>query len=142
MLNDEKVEMLLEKKFYIIDILPQIASKNFFEVEQYYLNSEKLKEFNCKIENILLKLLCYYNYSVYYKDKWKNNITINELLQNIRNVIENKKDFLNILINENNTLIQLNNSDLYMTIYNPDKKLLEIITDLAKSEGLFIRENH
>ncbi len=140
--KDKKVEMLLEKKFYIIDILPQKANKNYFEVEQYYLNSEKIKDFNCKIENILLKLLCYYSFNVCYKGKWESNITVNELFQNIRNVIQNKKDFINILLNEDNTLIQLNNNELYMTIYNSDKRLLEIMTDLVKSEGLFIRENN
>lgn len=138
---DDKMEMLLKKASYIIDLIPKISNnKNYFDFENFYLNnSEKLNNFSDKIENILLKLYCYYNFEVYYDAKWEHNIEIKQLIKMIKNVIQGKNEFLNILIDD--TLIQLNSNDLYMTIYNPNDKMLNIMSILVESEGLFLRES-
>lgn len=141
MYEDEKVEMLLKKESYIIDLIPKISNnKNYFDFENFYLNNnEKLNNFSDKIENILLKLYCYCNFEVYYDGKWEHNIEVKQLIKMIKNVIQGKNEFLNILIND--TLIQLNSNDLYMTIHNPNDKMLNIMSILVESEGLFLRKS-
>ena len=46
-------------------------------------------------------------------------------------------DFLNIFLPECDALLVLNRNDLYITVYNPDSYLKNLLSQLAYSEGLF-----
>ena len=54
--------------------------------------------------------------------------------------MEDEKDYINILIESENTMIAVSGDDLYMSIYNPNDKLMDLIEKLAGAEGLFVWE--
>ena len=66
--KEKMVEELLEKPYRVVDFLPEQVPEGsagqFFAVEKYYMNPERMKEFRRKFADILLKLNCYYNFSV------------------------------------------------------------------------------
>jgi hypothetical protein len=45
---------------------------------------------------------------------------------------------MNILIESENAMLTVNVDDLYMVIYNPNDKLMDLIEKLALAEGLFV----
>ena len=62
------IDELLQKPYWIIDILPKRVPENspgqFFEVEKYYLEKERLREIKHRHINVVLKLNCYRNVSI------------------------------------------------------------------------------
>ena len=59
------IDELLEKPYWIVDILPKQVAKNsagqYFAIEQYYLSEPKNSELRTKYANLVLKLNCYYD---------------------------------------------------------------------------------
>lgn len=51
------------------------------------------------------------------------------------------KGYMNFLFPNDNVLITLNGGDLYMTVYNPNERFLQLLQRIATSEGLFLRNN-
>ena len=49
------------------------------------------------------------------------------------------RKYLNILAGEH-CLISADHTDIYMTLYNPDARMLELAEKLASAEGLFVRK--
>ena len=45
---------------------------------------------------------------------------------------------LSILIGSDEALVTFSGDDHYMTIYNPDEELLELVRQCAQAEGLFV----
>lgn len=45
---------------------------------------------------------------------------------------------MNILIESENAMIIVNGDDIYMSLYNPNDKLMDLIEKLAVAEGLFV----
>ena len=76
--------------------------------------------------NLILKLNCYYDICI--EDK------INPEIEDIVNTINNKYVFIMI----NDSMILSEADDTHMTLFNPDNKLLELVKDIANSEGLFV----
>ena len=125
---NEKIEELLNKEYWIIDILPKQVKKDsdgqYFSVIEYYLKN--IKEIKRKHINLILKLNCYYDICI--EDK------INPEIEDIVNTINNKYVFIMI----NDSMILSEADDTHMTLFNPDNKLLELVKDIANSEGLFV----
>ena len=57
------IEELLEKPYWIIDILPQRVPGNskgqYFRIEQFYLDKKRIENIRQKQANVILKLNCY-----------------------------------------------------------------------------------
>lgn len=125
---NEKIEELLNKEYWIIDIFPKQVKKDsdgqYFSVIEYYLKN--IKEIKRKHINLILKLNCYYDICI--EDK------INPEIEDIVNTINNKYVFIMI----NDSMILSEADDTHMTLFNPDNKLLELVKDIANSEGLFV----
>ena len=47
-------------------------------------------------------------------------------------------DAVYMVMDSENAMIGFNGDDHYMTLYNPSKELLELVSLLANSEGLFV----
>ncbi len=47
-------------------------------------------------------------------------------------------DLLYVILESEDAMIGFNGDDHYMTLYNPNAKLLELICSLVVSEGLFV----
>ncbi len=48
-----------------------------------------------------------------------------------------QKDYLNILIDQERAMVILNGDNLYLSVYDPDLRLRQLLQDLAACEGLF-----
>ena len=137
--KEKLIEELLEKPCLVVDFLPEQVPKRdarkYFAVENYYLEPERYAGFREKFTDILLKLSCYYAFSVC-------EATVGKLFDNpapewLAGKIRDKKD-LCVLLPEEKVLITLNRDDLYMSVYNASGKVLEIIKKLAEANGMFV----
>ena len=48
-----------------------------------------------------------------------------------------ERDYINIILPACNAMVILNGDDLYISVYNPDRQLMELISQLAGAEGFF-----
>ena len=145
----DTIENLLTRPYCIIDILPCQVPANkggqYFKVEHYFSKPAN-KSFLCrKFVHLLLKLNCYYDYLVCLNN---NEECLNnpdpELLENRITSCMSTQDteiqMLYVLIPETNSMIVINQDDIYMTLYNPTPHLFQFIRQLAEAEGLFVWE--
>ena len=138
----EKIDKLLKKQYYVIDVLPKQVPNNskgqFFEVEEYLLNNHRQLCLHYRFASVILKLMCYYpvilfivNHNKIVKDPSPKMIG-----DSIYHMMENHGETLNILFSKN-VLFVLEESCLTITVYNPSKDMRAIIEKIAKGEGLF-----
>lgn len=138
----EKIDKLLKKQYYVIDVLPKqvsIYSKGkFFEVEEYLLDNYSRFCLHYKFINVILKLMCYYPVILLL-------INCNKIIKrpspkmiedSICNMMESHGGTLDILFSEN-VLFVLEESCLTITVYNPNKDMRIIIKKIVQGEGLF-----
>ena len=127
----DRIDSLLKKQYWIIDIFPKQVPDNargqYFTIEKYYMRGKNLADVQEKKTNIILKINCYYDIFV---DGMGDNPDPESLSKSIR------KRELNILTG--NSLIVTDPDDTYMTLYNPDQELLELMRTIAMAEGLFV----
>ena len=137
-----KIDELIEKTCYLIDIFPCTApetpDRRYFKVEEYFQkNRRDLDERFCRL---LLKLYCYYDFWVSAGDVLAENPEPELLAGWIWHCFEGdwrERDYINIILPDCNAMVILNGDDLYMSVYNPDERLMELISQLAGAEGLF-----
>ena len=126
------VEELLQCPYWIIDILPsQVPSDSpgqYFAVEKYFLQGDRIEEIKQRHINLILKLNCYRDISI------DDETVINPLPEHIAD--EMKKRYLYIMMGE--SMILSEPDDTHLTVFNPDLQLLELIRQIAPSEGLFV----
>ena len=105
----------MSSNYWIIDILPcQVKpefGENYSVLEKYCLKDGRLHE---RFRELLLKLACYFPVEVK----------------------ENNGGDIEAVIGE--AVITLDRDDAYMTLYNPDGELLEMVKLLAGAGGLFV----
>ena len=137
--KEKMIEDLLEKPCLVVDFLPEQVPKRdarkYFAVEKYYLEPERYAGFREKFTDILVKLSCYYDFSVCEaaEEKYSDNPAPEWLAGKIR-----KGKDLCILLPDEEVLITAKRDDLYMTVYNAGGKVLKMIEKLAGAEGLFV----
>ena len=125
-----KIEDLLQTPYWIIDILPRQVQPNslgqYFKVENYYLKNEHLQDIKQKHTNLILKLNCY------------KDITIDDNKNPLPEIIceEIKKRYLYIMIDE--AMLLSEPDDTHLTLFNPSEELLELVKEIAISEGLYV----
>lgn len=125
----DRIEELLNKPYWIVDILPKQVPKDspgqYFTIENYFLKGQ-LAEIKQKHINVILKLNCYLNLS----------------LEGVTNPAPNR---IAALMNEKYVYIMVGDSmilsepdDTHLTIFNPDESLLELVRPIALAEGMFV----
>ena len=126
------VEELLQGPYWIIDILPSQVPKEspgqYFVVEDYFLQGDRIEAIKQKHIDLILKLNCYRDISI------GDETAINPLPKHIAD--EMKKRYLYIMIDE--SMILSEPDDTHLTVFNPDSQLLELIRQIASGEGLFV----
>ena len=126
------VEDLLQSSYWIIDILPSQVPEDspgqFFSVEEYFLQGDRIEEIKQKHINLILKLNCYRDISI------SDETVVNPLPKHIAD--EMKKWYLYIMVGE--SMILSEPDDTHLTVFNPDSQLLELIRQIASGEGLFV----
>ena len=136
----EKIDALLEKPYWLIDLLPkQVPASShgqYFEIEQHFLS--QLDTLCQKFFAILVKLNCYFDIQANFNgEDWTLNPTP-ENLESLMNSAVTLHSPIYILIGSEDALVTFSGDDHYMTLYNPDTELLELVRLLASSEGLFV----
>ncbi len=132
------IDDYLEKPYWVIDILPkQVPADSrgqFFTIEQYFLNDEQTERRCRQFCNILMKLNCYEDIAVCgLSEEW----TINPHPADLEQWLLERKPLF-VFIEASDALLTINGDDIYMTVYNPDEALLQLLRPLAASEGLFL----
>ena len=134
-LKDKKsrIDELLEKPYWIIDILPSRVPKDspeqYFAVEAYFLK-EQLAAIKQKHINLVLKLNCYWDISVVLEDEERKNPPPAQLVEIM------KERYVYFLIG--GAMILSEPDDTHLTLFNPDEQLLSFAKALAIGEGLFV----
>lgn len=140
--NNDRIEALLEKTYWIIDILPKRVPEHgkgqYFKIEKFYLKQSQRIILCQKFANILIKMNCYDNIMVcYLEDFWSCNPSPENLVEWISESMSKRKPLF-VLFESTETLITISGDDTYMTLYNPDTDFLDLIRSLAASEGMFV----
>lgn len=136
------IEELMNKKPHLIDIfprkVPQKSDNRYFGVERYFQRNRA--DIDRRFTAVILKLLCYYDMTLETEDGLAEDPAAEELSALLEKCFRGGTGFVNILLNECEALIMLNSDDLYMTVYNAEGEAAELISQLARSEGLFYYE--
>ena len=126
------VEELLHYPYWIIDILPSQVPEDspgqYFSVEKYFLQGNRIEEIKQKHIHLILKLNCYRDISI------DDETAINPCPEHI--AAEMKKRFLYIMTGD--SMILSEPDDTHLTVFNPDSQLLDLIRQIASGEGLFV----
>ena len=128
----DRIEELLQKPYWIIDILPKRvpvdSEGQYFSIERYYLSEPMRSEISRKHINVVLKLNCYRDISL------GDDVTTNPDPDRTAELLGN--EYVCILTGD--SLIVRDPDNTYMTLYNPDEVLLDLIRTIAMAEGLFV----
>ena len=123
---------LLQMPYWIIDILPEQVPEDsagqYFAIEKYYLEKERMEVIKEKHINVILKLNCYRDVSI------DGETAVNPDPEHIADEMRNR--FLYIMLDD--AMILSEPDDVNMTIFNPDEKLLRLVKEIAAGEGLFV----
>ena len=140
MIRPDIIEPLLGKPYRLIDVLPKQVSAGssgqYFEAERYFLS--RLDEISRKFARILIRLNCYYDLQVSTDgETWILNVSPEDLVGRFEESAAAHSP-LSILIGSDDALITFSGDDHYLTLYNPDEDLLELVRQCAQAEGLFV----
>ena len=129
-----------EKPYWVIDILPEQVPEGgggqFFSVERYYLQQPKRSELQRTFLACLLKLNCYYDFHVW--PEHHNYYEKNPSPDLLEEWMMKQEESLHIVLPSADCLIETRPDDLYMTVYNPDEKLMRLVQKIAMAKGLFV----
>lgn len=128
------VDELLQSPYWIIDIFPKRVPQDrpgqYFAVENYLLK-EQLAAIKQKHIHVILKLNCYYDLAFAADDEEeKKNPAPAQIAETMN------KRYVNIMVD--GAMIISEPDDTHMTLFNPDEDLLELVREIAGSEGLFV----
>lgn len=139
---DEMMGELLEGPYWIVDILPEQVSADaggqYFAVERYYLQPERIRALRRRYAEILLRLNCYYDMAVSFDScaSWETNPDPEAFAERVVGLSGN--DFLRAVFAEQNAMIDCEPEETWLTVYDPDAALQPLLTALAAAEGLFV----
>ena len=143
-----KIESLMEELFAgpyrIIDILPERVTAGsegqYAAVEQYFLQPDRLWKLRKAQAEMILKLSCYYRISVSFDagESWEDNPEPAGFVERFISLANGKAS--RVLLPEQETIIELDGCDTYMTVYNPSGELCCLLEQLSRSAGLFLWE--
>ena len=140
MIRQDAIDSLLSNPYWLIDVLPKQvpagSAGQYFEVERYFLSW--LDEISWKFARILIRLNCYYDLQMSTDgETWILNESPEDLARRFEESAASHSP-LSILIGSDDALVTFSGDDHYMTIYNPDEELLELVRQCAQAEGLFV----
>ncbi len=139
---EARMGSLLEGPFRIVDLLPgQVpsdASGQYFAVERYFLQSERIRPLRRRFAEILLRLNCYYSMAVSFDScqSWEMNPDPETFAARVETLSGNS--FLRALFDGGRAMIDLEHDDTYMTVYDPEFILQYRLEKLSEAEGLFV----
>ncbi|MBR6114193.1 MAG: hypothetical protein IKQ10_03325 [Oscillospiraceae bacterium] len=139
---DGLMASLLEGPYWIADILPEQvpadAGGRYFAVERYWRRPKRLRKLRRRFAEILLRLNCYYDMAVSFDDcrSWEMNPDPETFADALAGLSGNR--FLRAVFPGQRSMADIEPDDTYMTVYDPDARLLDKLRALAGSAGLFV----
>ena len=139
---DDLMGDLLEGPYWIVDILPEQVPKDapgqYFEVERYFLQHERIQNLRRRFAEILLRLNCYFDMAVSFDscESWEKNPDPETFAERLAGLSGNS--FLRAVFDAERAMIDVEHDDTYMTVYDPDLRLMDKLKVLAAAEGLFV----
>ena len=139
---DDMMGALLEGPYWVVDILPEQVSADaagqYFAVERYFLQTERIVPLRCKYAEILLRLNCYVDMAVSFGSckSWETNPDPEAFAERLAGLSGN--EFLRAVFAGQNAMIDYDRNDTYLTVYDPGEALLDKVRALAAAEGLFV----
>ena len=141
------VEELLQCPYWIIDILPsQVPADSpgqYFAVEKYFLQGERIEEIKQKHIDLILKLNCYHDLTVCHENRIEKNPAPDLLRKRVRKCFsakQRKRGYMNVFVDTDRAMLVLNGDDPWAAVYNADENLQALLRMLADSEGMFFRK--
>lgn len=132
---EDQIECLLEKSFWVVDFLPEQVpaerSKQYFAVENFCGKGRYINQLYQKFAYLVIKLSCYLDID--------GNPSPKHIFDQVKDCTT--KGYANFLFADEDVLVALNGGDLYMTVYNPNERFLQLLRSLVVSEGLFLRKS-
>ena len=126
------IEELLEKSYWILDILPKQVREDspgqFFAVERYFLEPSRLAAVKENHVRTILKLNCYRSLSL--DEGTETNPPPEEIAKAVRT--------RHVCLLVDDAMIVSDPDELYLTVYDPDESLLTLLRALAVGEGLYL----
>lgn len=133
------IDELMRKTCYLLDIfpcrVPRKSDNRYFIIEEYF--QQNRQELNAKFCRILLKLYCYYDFWLLVDDTTVKNPEPYRLVEWIDDCFAAKISNIDIILPDCNAMIILKSDDLYMSLYNPNEQLKNLVSQLTSAEGLF-----
>lgn len=131
---------IMTKPYWLIDVLPKQvpadAAGQYFKIEPFLLS--RLESICSRFSSVLLKLNCYCDLQVSADgETWTLNPEPEELEQAFRRSITSHSPLF-VLIQPGEAMATFSGDDHYMTLYNPDTELVDLVRQLAAAEGLFV----
>ena len=129
-----------DKPYCIIDILPERVPSDspgrYFEVERYFRSH--LDEIIRKFASFLNKLNCYCELEVSLDcDTFSGDFAPEDLERFLLET--NASPYpLYIRVNHTDALFAYAGDEHYLTLYEPDRELIRLVSKLATSDGLFV----
>jgi hypothetical protein len=139
---DNMMGELLEGPYWIVDILPEQVPADskgqYFAVERYFLQPERIVPLRRKYAEILLRLNCYVDMAVSFDAcaSWETNPDPEAFAARVARLSGN--EFLRAVFAEQNAMIDYDHNDTYLTVYDPGAALMDKIRSLAAAAGLFV----
>ena len=134
---DNVIEEYLKKTYWVIDILPwQVAGDGkgqYFKIEKYYLRHPQVDAIYRHFGQLLIKLNCYEDICVCHSESWTENPEPETLEEWV-----SEREPLFVVLKSADAMIVISGDDHYMTLYNPNNRLLDLVRALAASENLFV----
>lgn len=126
------IDELLQMPCWIIDILPEQVPKDspgqYFSVEKFFLETERMADIKQKHINLALKLNCYRRISI--NEEKEYNPSPERIAEEMRS------KYVYLMLDD--SMILSEPDDTHMTVFNPDEETLELIRILAAGEGLYV----
>lgn len=132
---------LLEGPWWVADILPEQVPRGapgqYFAVDRYFRQPERLAALYRGFAEILLRLNCYDTMAVSFDggERWETDPAPQEFADALSGLRGNA--FLRALFPERGAMIDVEPGDTWMTVYCPDAALRARIGALAAAQGLF-----
>jgi len=124
------INEILQTPFWVIDILPkQVPEKNsgqFFTIEKYFTEDDRIAGIKQKHINLILKLNCYMEISMDDETNPPPAKVAHEMRRRY------------VWIRHGDSMIISEPDDAHMTLFNPDEDLLELVKTLAQGEGMYV----
>ena len=127
---------------WIADILPRQVPKDadgqYFAVDRYFRQPERLAQLHRKMAEIILKLNCYYDveYSFDAESSWETNPDPESVAKRLEALPGNI--IFRALLPAQQTLIEIDPTDTYLSVCTENDEALDLIRKLAAAEGLFL----